>query len=79
MPRSMDRVFFCASDSSTLCLAAFCIFCCAIFCCAATYTCCWLFGLPEKKLPIRLASPCSLPRPVSSSGPGVTALSPLHF
>jgi hypothetical protein len=42
-------VFFCASDSSALCFAAFCI------CWAATYTCYWLFGLPEKKLLIRLA------------------------
>src|ERR1700748_1425205 len=53
MPVSMPSVFFCASASSGLCRAAVPIFCWAIW-----YTCCWLFGLPEKKLPMRLNSPC---------------------
>src|SRR5689334_13285172 len=53
MPVSIPAVFFCASVSSGLCRAAVWIFCWAIW-----YTCCWLFGLPEKKLPMRLNSPC---------------------
>src|SRR3984957_18868444 len=53
MPSSMPSVFFCAWVSNGLCLAAVSIFCSAIW-----YTCCWLFGLPEKKLPTRLNRPC---------------------
>jgi hypothetical protein len=84
-------VFFCASDSSALCLAAFCIFCCDLL--LRRDTCCWLFGLPQKKLPIAVllvlalflggfrkgTKDGSLPRRVSSRGPGVTALVARHF
>ena len=64
MPVSIASVFFCASVSSGLCRAAAWIFCWAIW-----YTCCWLFGLPEKKLPMRLNSPCCWAHGLDIAGP----------
>lgn len=85
-------MFFCASDSSALCLAAFCIFCCDLLLRRDVHPL-LAIGLPEKKLPIAVllvlalflggfrkgTKDGSLPRPVSSSGPGVTALAARHF
>jgi hypothetical protein len=85
-------VFFCASDSSALCLAAFCIFCCDLLLRRDVHPLVAI-RVTGKEIADRgpaCAGPVPrgfrkgtkdgrLPRPVSSSGPGVTALAARHF